>query len=276
MKIIGILTGWGCQDWIEAAIKQGLEYTDELHVCISAHSDNLLKFKDNTYNIAKKYEKDINLFTHSGGKFHSTSKADILNNALKQSKIFDDGVWIWILDVDEFYKRETYEYVKKIISSNICDRITFEARYFFINLKHYIISDHHRLFKVYSNKCKFFPTQNWPYATKSVTVPYDSGMFHYSMMMNPYMKWEFWKTEYPYEQNHKLQWFDKIYRNYDLSDEDAWLRRNKALLGNLGPWICDAFKPDDNGRLFKYNGTHPKWVPERLIKIEDYRKHWKF
>lgn len=275
-KIIGILTGWGSQDWIEPAIKQGLKYTDELHVCISAHSDNLLKFEDNTYQIAEKYKDKINLFTHETRSFHSTSKADILNKALNESNYVDPENWIWILDVDEFYKQDSFDYIKKLISANICDMICFEARFFYINTKHYLISEHNRLFKIVDKSCKFYPTQQWPYVKKVVKVPMDLGMYHYSMMQNPHMKMEFWKTEYQHRQDTKVIWLDKIYRNYDLNNEEAWLRRNKALTGNPGPWISKDFKPDKDGTLFKYNKKHPEWIPERLINISDYRKYWKF
>lgn len=277
MKIIGILTGWGCQNWIEPAIKQGLKYTDELHVCISAHSDSLLKFEDETYNIAKKYESDIHLFKHDHSSYHSVTKANILNRALVNSKYMDAGNWIWVLDVDEFYKQDSFDYVKKIIASDICDMICFEGRFFYINTKHYLISEHNRLFKIHNHSCRFYPTQQWPYVNKMIKVPLDLGMYHYSMMQNPHMKMEFWKTEYSHKQDHKVIWLDKIYRNYNLNDEDAWLRRNKALVGNPGPWISDSFKPDENGRLFKYTKKHPSLVEETgLTKVEDFRKYWRF
>jgi len=276
-RIIGILTGWSCEDWIEPAIKQGLEYTDELHVCISAHSDNLLKFEDNTLDIAMQYKDQAIVSTYQKRSVHSETKANILNYCLSNSKYMEEENWIWVLDVDEFFKQDSYEYVKKLISANICDQICFEAKFFYIDTKHYILSDHNRLFKIKDKNNRFYPTQQWRYGNRLCRVHVDLGMFHYSMLQNPYMKMEFWKSEYSYEQNHKLQWLDKIYRNYDLKNEEYWLEQNKKLTGNYGPWISDSFVPQVDGTLYKYEGKHPKLVEEKgFTKIEDYRKHWKF
>lgn len=277
MKIIGILTGWGCQDWINKAILQGLKYCDELHVCISAHSDSLLKFEDNSYKIAKEYGKVINLFEYNKRSFHALVKSEILNTALLNSKYYEKGNWVWVLDVDEFYTEKVFETIKEALPSDMVDIISFMSRFFYINTKNYIISEHYRLFKIQDKNCRFFPTQNWPYGKNLLRLPIELGMFHYSMMMNPHMKREFWNAEYKYKQDHKVQWLDNIYKNYDLNNEEYWLQKNKELTGNYGPWISDAFKPQKDGTLFKYDKEHPSLIQNsKLVEIEDYRDWWGF
>jgi len=277
-KIIGIICAWASQDLIELAIKQGLQQCDELHVCISAHSDNLLKFEDNTYSIAKKYESEIKLLEYNCGDFHATTKANILNLCLLESEYFKKGNWIWIRDVDEFFSNNAHMYVRNIIDLDVCDMINFEAKYFFINLQHYLISNHNRLFKIKDKSNRFRPTQQWMYASKIWQVPLKVGMFHYGTMSDPNMKLEFWKTEYPNnKQSRKIAWIDKIYRNYDLNNEEYWLEENRKLTGNYGPWICSEFKNDKNGKLFKYDGKHPEVIEKsNLIKIDDFRKYYNF
>lgn len=277
MKIIGIITAWGNEDWIEAAIKQGLNLCDELHVCVTAHSDRMLKYEDETYNIVKRYESEIKLLEYNKRSFHAPTKADILNTCMLSSEYFKEGNWIWILDVDEFYLEDVLPFIKKVISADICDKMHVEARFFYINTKHYLRSEHDRLFRINDRSNKFFPTQQWPHATKVLTIPLDFGMFHYSMLMSPYFKMDFWKSEYLGNvQNHKTEWLDKIYRNYDLNNEEYWLGENKELSGNYGPWISDAFVPDKDGTLFRYSGKHPKWISKSLLDVRDFREYWEF
>ena len=285
-KLTGMIIAWASELWIGPAIKQALKYCDEVFVCIEPHSEIMKKYEDSTLDIAKRYKdrikfvklKDKMVFSN-----HATAKATILNTMMKSSKFFDNGNWYFILDVDEFYSEECIDIVRKIMDNKDLDIINFESKYFFIDTKHYLIGEHMRIFKVTDKENDhFIPTQNWSKRKVGfATIPLKIGMFHYGMMTNPYTKIDFWKSEYPNKmQSNKVKWIDKIYRNYDLRSkryEEYWITKNEELFGIRSPWFSSSFAPNKDGKLFTYDGKHPKFVEEAgLTKIKDYREIYNF
>jgi len=280
-KLIGVLTGWACEEWIEPAIKQAIKYCDEVFVCIGAHSDNLLKFEDRTAEIAYKYKDIVRFLKVNSRSHHAIIKAGILNFALKEAKYNDIGNWVWILDSDEFYDNFTYKFIKFCLT-DIKNRnldvscMSFDSKYFYINMYKYILSCHDRVFKITSEKDYFRPTQSWTAPGRRVRIRDKFNMFHYGMCTDHFVKEEQWKSEYPgTQQNHKVEWLNKIFKNYDLNDEDYWIQKNYELSGTKGPFIVNEFSPDENGRLYTYNGKHPKFIEESgLTKIRDFREFY--
>lgn len=280
-KIIGCLVAWGAEDFIEAAMNQALEYCDEVHVCIAPHSQKMKKYEDSTFLLAKKYFNDekVSWYTFDNSEFsnHSSSKSEILNSMLSNSKLMKPGNWIWILDVDEFYNEQTYRQIKELIHPfSPYDRIDFQEFYFYINMWNFLEGDHLRLFKIKSEDNIFYPTQRWPYATKPVLL--SKCMYHYGMLTNPHAKVDFWKSEYPWqEQNNKVKWLTEIYKNYDLNNEEYWINQNYERFGIKSPWFSDSFKPRIDGKLFKYiSGDHPKFINKELLNVKDFRRKFNF
>jgi len=277
-QIIGIITAWGCQDWIRPAIQQAIKYCDEVNVCVNAHSDNLLKFEDDTFSVVEEFSRDINIIEFNKQATHLEIKSKILNQCLEESRYFDIGNWVWILDADEFYD-DTFckKILKQLITNNPYDQICIKERYFYINMQHYLKSEHNRFFKINSLQDRFYPMQQWSGTTK---VGYLSGdiLFHYCMLLNPNLKLEQWKSEFPNtNQQNKLDWLEKIYRNYDLKNEEYWIKENEKLFGIRSPLINIAAIPNEDGKLFKYTGKHPEVIEESgLTKIKDFRKYYRF
>lgn len=280
MKIIGIICAWGAQDFIRPSIKQALNYCDETFVCINAHSKNLLKFEDNTLAIAERFNSAINLIIPNIQATHLEIKSKIMNLCLSKSKYFDIGNWVWILDADEFYDLRHYVELKRLINSpefnQVYDQICVSEKYFYINMQRYLKAEHYRLFRINSLDDKFYPMQRWP--SKRIFKFDTFDMFHYCMLVNPHMKIEQWKTEYPGKnQQNKIDWITKIYRDYDLNNEEKWITENEKLFGIRSPLLSSAATPNEDGKLFKYHERHPEVIEEtRLTKIKDYRKFWKF
>lgn len=283
-KLIGLLTAWGAKDWIKPAIRQAKEYCDEVLVFVGAYTEPLKQFEDDTYKIVSEFQ-DIKLFTEANLTSYSESRAEVFNMMLNHSEYYRPGNWLWILDVDEFYPETSYKKIKEIISEDNYNTITVEEKFFLINMWHYLHSSHRRLFRIGVenmvpwDRLRFRPTQKWfQFNRKEFTLPRERGMFHYSLLTNPNMREVQWRTEYPdTEQAHKVKWLTKIYKNYDLSDEDLWLKRNKEISGIYSPWMAEGMKPKDDGKLFRYNGEQPKYIRETdLPEVEDFRERYDF
>lgn len=280
--LITLIIAWACEDFIEPCIREALSNCDETIVCIAAHSDAMLNFEDNTYDIVKSIDGISSLDYNKRGH-HSYIKADILNRMLDISKLFTKNSWILIKDVDEFYTQESYKYIRDIIESDMFNKILIKEKYFYINMQNYLLGEHNRLFKIEEENMdknfRFVPTQKWLRTKGGVgVVPVDFGMFHYGMLTNPWAKFAFWKNEYPDKaQDNKTLWLDKIYRNYDLEYEEKWINENEKLFGVKSPWFSDSFKPNKNGRLFKYGGKHPDVIENSgLTHITDFRIKYGF
>lgn len=294
-KIIGLVTAWGTEDWIIPCLKQAIDFCDEVLVCIAPHSPEMVKFADATFIIADEFIKNNSGIKNialpikwwdSELKYHTESKAKILNYMLSESSNFAVGNWIWVFDVDEFFNPVTNKMIHNIIddrSMNHIGQMIFEEKYFYIDMKHYMKGEHNRLFKITENNItglKFVPTQRWRTPTECyvVKIPEKLGMFHYSMLQNPWAKEEFWKTEYKDKtQDNKVNWLNKIYRNYDLKDEERWLEENKKLFGIKSPWFSGDFVSNIDGKLFVYDKPHPDVIEEAYLTTEgDFRVKYGF
>ena len=100
-------------------------------------------------------------------------------------------------------------------------------------------------------------------------------MFHYGGLTNPWVKPLFWDVEYPGQpQNKKIEWFNKVFLNYDVERPQKWLKLNEQLFGIRSPWFSDSFIPDSRGNLFRYDGDHPKYVQHLIEIIKDSRTYY--
>lgn len=277
-KLIGLVKAWGAEDWIRPIIKQVLEYCDEVFLCVVAFSQNLKKFEDNTHEIAASF-KDVKIISFNDMSTLSRINPQILNKMLRESKCFDVDNWVWPFDVDEFYSESSFKKIKEIIREPEFDRITMTSRFFLINMRCYLGAFHERLFKIKKGEMnKFRPSQQWlGGGNKTFIMPIEDGMFHYSLLTNPDIRREQWKTEYPGKaQANKTSWLDNIYLNYDLENEEYWINKNKELFGLKSPWFNSSLSCDKDGKLFRYEGRHPRFVEEAgLTKIEDFRVYYK-
>ena len=276
-KLIGLLIAWGAELWIRPAIKQALEYCDEVFICVAAHSESLKRFEDNTHEIAMSF-KDVKMISFDEISTHTQIKSKILNKMLEESKCFAIDNWVWVLDVDEFYPESSFREIKEVVRKSEFDQITTKTKFFLINTKHYLKAFYSRLFRIKKGKInRFKATQKWRGGEKTFILPSEDGMFHYSLLTNLGLRREQWKTEYPGNiQANKTNWLDNIYLNYDLNNEEYWINKNRELFGIKSPFYADCISPDKDGKLFRYEGRHPKFVEEAgLTKIEDFRKCYK-
>lgn len=275
-KIIGLVVAWGCEKWIDAAIHQATRYCDEVIVCVHPLTKAMEQFEDNTKELAVRWTgENVKLVTGISGPSHVHVKAPTLNRMLKASKYFSPGNWVWVLDVDEYYLEEDYFPLRDIIENpGDVNRIIFNESYFMINMQHYLTTEGPRLWKIETDRDGFVPTQRWNRDPIDYKHPSKMGKFHFSALMNMKAKREFWRTEYPHEQNKKIQWIDEIYLNYDLNNEEYWITRNESLFGVRTPYRDSDFGTD-GGRYFKYSGPYPAVITDRrLNKVEDFRTYY--
>jgi len=243
-KFIGLICAWGVENWIELAITQALSFCDEVIVSVGAHCEGVKKYEDKTLEICKSFGDKIKLVGVEYTGQHNTTKAYTMNAMLKSSEIFDVGNWVFLLDVDEFYHKTDIENLKTKIedynSVMVCSKI------FIRGMKQYVKGEHYRMWKITNKDCDFRPTNRW---TGETNPQYKSEhiMFHYTFLLDPNMKMDFWKEEYAGKaQNEKVDWMKNVY-----------LKDVKFTLG-----------PHDFGygeTLYELQGKHPDIIEKSKL-----------
>ena len=275
-KILGIISVWGAEKWIKLSIEQALTLCDEVVVNTGPYVANMAQFEDKTKQICQSYGNRIKLVTSIMSKSHAEGKAATLNKILRESALHKEGNWIWLFDVDEYYIKEEFDKIKPELFSGKYNTLKMDELYFFINTKRYLKNKRIRLWRIGDMDSKFVPTNRWTGARNKIFYDPDFKYFHYSTLMDQRLKKELYKTErnegLSKEQHEKVEWTDKIYMKYDLNNEDTWITLNQKLYGVKQPYWRSDFAPDTNGRLFVYNGPHPKLIKDAgLCDVEDFR-----
>jgi len=274
-KLVGIMTAWSAEIFIEAAIKQALYMCDEVLLCVSPHSEAMKKFEDNTLEIAKKYKDKIKLIDYPTQAFCSKTKAETMNAMIELSTIKPND-WLVMLDVDEFWFKEDIDCLKEYLEDSKEDWIWTPTKYFFIDLYHYMLNEEGRFWRFKNSKDRFIVSCQWS-GDRSKAVHLNSpSFFHYSTMLNPYAKYEFWRTDWPNSQPLLMQWIEEIFLKFNLKNQEYWVKKNFELFDSLQPFCKSDYKPKEDGTLFIYNYLHPEWIEELNIKdIKDFRKLYK-
>ena len=274
-KIIGLISAWGAEKWVKLSIQQAINICDKVLINVGPYVENVKKFEDKTREICESFGNKIIIVNSLTANSHANAKAKTLNSMLAKSTIFEVGNWIWLFDVDEFYNESLVDNMKSQLFSGNYNALKMDEMYFFINMQHYLKNTRMRLWKIENINHSFIPTNKWTGPRNKKLYYPEFKYFHYSTLMNQRLKKEVYKTEQGSlnkDQREKMEWVDKIYMKYDLSNEEPWIKLNHKLYGKKQPYWISDFKPDENGKLFIYNEKHPKLIEDSgLTKIEDFR-----
>jgi hypothetical protein len=282
-KIIGLITAFAAEDWIEPSIKQALNHCDEVIVSTGAYADNLEPFKDSTDEICQRYKDRIKIVDSVKSGRHIGSKAGTLNNMLKASKLREVGNWVWLFDVDEFFLDSELKDIKTIIFKNTnYNTVITNEMLFFINTQKYLRTgiNRGRFNKISSINDSYSGVNKWS-GPRNVPLNYKGiGKFHYSFLKDSGFKMALHLTEYGKNPNNpskaqadKVRWLNEIYLKYELDNEDYWINKNQQMFGSREPYMKNTnFNPGRNGHLHTYLGDHPQVIEEAgLTKIKDFR-----
>ena len=121
-----------------------------------------------------------------------------------------------------------------------------------------------RLWKIDNPGSRFLISNQWT-GKRPKEVLLDVDMYHYSILMNPYAKIDFWNAEYPHKQNHKSNWIRDVYLKYDLENEESLGVDHPFKIGE----ICFQ---TNGGKLMDFTNKHPRIIEESgLTEIKDFR-----
>jgi len=280
-KLIGLITAWDAEPFIEPAIKQAIEYCDEVVVSVGLHHNGLARFTDKTMEITEKYKDQITIVEGVNTNNYTQSRSLTLKKMLDVTNNNKAGNWIFILDADEFYFPEDIAKCREIMAEDKYNRIMFPEKTFCVNMQNYANWERDRIKKLTHDNMSF-RTNELGYETS--VAPYyletDLGMHHYTFLMDLWFKREFWRIEKGHpniaNQPKKWGWIDNIYMDLDLDNQEAFVNKSKNLWGTPKVMGIFGFKCKEDGTLYKYDGPYPPHIIEAgLHEIEDFRVLYK-
>lgn len=279
-KIIGVVVAWGAKHWIRPCLDQALKFCDEVLLTVCPITKAMEKFEDETFNIAyeeygkHRISKRLKIIPGFQGPTHIQTKAPLINHMLSKSEHYKKGNWVFLFDVDEYYlEADLLEILYEIIDEDNYDHVVTNEAYFMVNMQNYYKTDNVRMWKITKQGDCFVPTQRWTGTQEEPFVlPRQMGKFHFSNLCNPYAKKEFWRTEYPHDQGHKVRWIDDIYLKMNIKDQSHWIKKNKEIYGKKTLFMNSDFETNLKGVTFKYNGPWPECITKYgLHTIKDFR-----
>lgn len=275
------MTAWSAEPFIEAAIQQAIEYCDEVIIAVGAHHKNLYRFKDNTWNICNKYKNKITLMKSLTKNNHPNSKGSTMKKMLDDTNNNKEGNWIWFLDADEFYFEEDVNRIKQIITEDNYSQIELPERFFLINMNYYAKWKRIRIKRLNKDNVSFHTNKINQDGGNILKLNTDNGIHHYSLLINPYFKREFWKCEYNDSNSQpikdKVKWLNEVYLKFNYENQEEYIKKceewfnKKSILGCIL-----APSATDNGYLYLYNNKQPKFIEKTdLVNIKDFREIYK-
>ena len=114
-----------------------------------------------------------------------------------ESKLFDVGNWMWLLDTDEFHFRDDVRRMKLALNNSDYNAVSIsDEKCFYVNMKNYLTNpDRRKIWKITDKSNKFLPLQKWTGPTDNVYY-HEACVHHYTLLLDPYSKRDFWRNEY--------------------------------------------------------------------------------
>lgn len=142
MKVIGIMPTWNNLAFFRCAIKQALNFFDEVILVEGCHSYKYpIRSTDGTCEYIRKIQKHPKLRVV---EFNDMDRAKVKYDRVqlrmrrdypKMSLFYKPGNWIIHCDDDLFFFRKDWERLKVAMSSAINDNLDFPVRQFFYNFR---------------------------------------------------------------------------------------------------------------------------------------------
>lgn len=138
MKIIGLILTWNNFEFFRCALKQALDFCDEVLLVEGCHSSFYPKYSDDgTCEYIESIEHPKLRILDVGHRFDRYDKNQrILREEIpKKSQYWETGNWLFYLDDDIFFSTEDLVKIKDAIQTTRIPSFTFDVRYFFYNFR---------------------------------------------------------------------------------------------------------------------------------------------
>lgn len=268
MKIIGLMLTWNNLEFFRCAVKQALDFCDELILVEGCHSIQYpQRSDDGTVEFAKSLIGHPKLrivdFTR-GGRYDRTQRA-IRYSYPRQSSYYRPGNWVFHWDDDIFFFDDDLRKIRQAMENADRDSLSIDTRHFFYNFR----------FNIRQNDTGWaFRIKEGAYL-KGVSAhyykdgrPYDHFQledsitaFHYGYVKRPERMRARWALSVEKGTEASVNRFEKWMSVSWEKDED--IQKSDDTLANIFA----------GGKLNVYNGKHPEVLDEHPWRyINDVRR----
>ena len=138
MKIIGLMLTWNNFEFFRCALKQALDFCDEVLLIEGCHSSSYPKYStDGTCEHIRSIKHPKLKVFNVGHRFDRYDKNQrVLREEIpKRSQYWKPGNWLFYLDDDLFFSEQDLVKIKNAIQTTRIPSFTFRVRYFFYNFR---------------------------------------------------------------------------------------------------------------------------------------------
>ena len=279
---------FGRQDFVELAITQASQITDEAYVTVSCLHPLLEEFRDDSEEIARDIAgrySNIHYIENVDVDYSRTYRfnfAHTLNDLLARSDPGADDI-IWRLECDEFYPKKAIEEINNSLD-NDWQTTTFKllTKLVVCTWDHFVLQGFDRIFRYGVEGRKFMPSGEFtPDPSPTVMLLQYNTAFNYQMVMPLEYKELLWEVEFgfptPGQQQRQQIWLEQVYRRYDVNRSESQSHEmNYRLSARKGFWYTNECLEVDGHTVFSSKDAHPSIIEESGIKdrIADIRHHW--
>lgn len=284
MKILGLVLTWNNFEFFKCALKQALDFCDEVVLIEGCHSRNYPRHStDGTVEYLKSFshsklkilEPDWEELTKKHREYWKIQCA-IFNLAIKSFSIWNHGAWIMGWPDDQFYFDKDLKKIRNILEKTDSDRVWFSCRKFIYNFRFNVLQYSSRQkgameINRLTPGCYYTPIHHLHYKNGRRYVQVNKGgripitMFHYSSVkkierMNARCHMT---LETPRRYTLSAGWFEKWMSVKWINDEDIFKYKDTLA------FILST----DPERINIYKGRHPEVLDDHPWRnINDVRK----
>jgi len=138
MKIIGLMLTWNNLEFFRCAVKQALEFCDELILVEGANSIKYPKCSnDGTAEFIQtiKAHPKLRIMDFTRGKRYDYLQRDIRREYPKQSRYYKPGNWVFQWDDDLLFMNDDLRKLRKMMQCCKKDSLNFMCRWFSYNFR---------------------------------------------------------------------------------------------------------------------------------------------
>jgi hypothetical protein len=140
VKIIGSMFTWNNLEFFKCALKQALEFCDEVVLSEGCHSHQYpMRSTDGTCEYIETIKDHPKIrfveFKERVGKTYDSTMLKMRRDYPKLSPLYKPGNWVFCCDDDMFYFRKDFEKIRATMHSPDAENLGFFVRQFFYNFR---------------------------------------------------------------------------------------------------------------------------------------------
>jgi len=271
MKIIGSMFTWNNLEFFKCALKQALEFCDEVVLSEGCHSHQYpIRSTDGTCEYIETIKNHPKIkfveFEERFGSRYDMTMLQMRGDYPKLSPLYKPGNWIFCCDDDVFFFRKDLERLREAMHSATGDSLDFRVRHFSYNFRFSLLEPArggiyaYRIVKDFRLRGTGSPLYSTGKRFRTQILPNVIG-FHYGHVKKPERMKARWVMSVEKDTEASIGRYEQWMNVKWEKDEDIF--KNRAIL--------ESIRPGEGFNIYK--GEHPEFLADHPWRyINDVRE----